>query len=129
MARRTTYHLPPVKHTAPIPMGAKVGNVLYSSALGGMDPVTGEMPKDIETQCENAFKTLRNLLAKAGASADDIVRINVFMKDEANRQKINKPWLDMFPDEDDRPARHQLVISNMPEPYDVQIEVIAVLPQ
>jgi 2-iminobutanoate/2-iminopropanoate deaminase len=87
------------------------------------------MPKDIETQCENAFKTLRNLLAKAGASADDIVRINVFMKDEANRQKINRPWLDMFPDEDDRPARHQLVISNMPEPYDVQIEVIAVLPQ
>src|SRR5688500_18131172 len=127
MPRRTTYHLHPVRHNAPIPMGAKVGNILYSSAIGGAAPDTGVVPEDIETQCDNAFLTLRNLLEKAGGTIDDVVRINVFMKDEANRAKINKPWLEMFPDEDNRPARHQIVIPNMPEPYDVQIEVIAVL--
>jgi 2-iminobutanoate/2-iminopropanoate deaminase len=126
--RRQTYHLDPVKHNAPIPMGAKVGNIIYSSAIGGANPATGVTPEDIDEQCENAFQNLRNFLAKAGATTDDIVRINVFMKSEANRQKINKPWLEMFPDEHDRPARHQLVIENLPAPYDVQIEVIAVLP-
>ena len=129
MSRRQTYHLDPVKHSAPIPMGAKVGNIIFSSAIGGADPATGIVPQgDIETQCENAFTNLRNFLAKAGATTDDIVRINVFMKSEANRQKINKPWLEMFPDENDRPARHQLIVENLPAPYDVQIEVIAVLP-
>ncbi|MPZ47968.1 MAG: RidA family protein [Dehalococcoidia bacterium] len=128
MSRRETYHLDPVKHNAPIPMGAKVGNVVFSSAIGGANPATGVVPEGIDEQCENAFQNLRNFLAKAGATTDDVVRISVFMKSEANRQKINKPWLEMFPDEQDRPARHQLVVENMPLPYDVQIEAIAVLP-
>jgi 2-iminobutanoate/2-iminopropanoate deaminase len=127
--RRETYHLDPVKHNAPIPMGAKVGNVLYSSAIGGANPATGEMPPDIDEQCANAFQNLRNLLARAGATPDDIVRISVYTRNEANRGAVNKPWLEMFPDEHDRPARHQLVVENLPQPYDVQIEVIAVLPQ
>jgi 2-iminobutanoate/2-iminopropanoate deaminase len=126
--RRETYHLDPVKHNAPIPMGAKVGNIIFSSAIGGANPDTGVVPPDIDEQCDNAFKNLRNFLAKAGATPDDVVRVNVFTKEEANRAKVNKPWLDMFPDENDRPARHQLVIPNMPQPYDIQIEVIAVLP-
>jgi 2-iminobutanoate/2-iminopropanoate deaminase len=127
--RRETYHLDPVKHNAPIPMGARVGNIIFSSAIGGAHPDTGVVPSDIDEQCENAFRNLRNFLAKAGATTDDIVRINVFTKSEANRGKVNNPWLEMFPDENDRPARHQLVVENMPQPYDIQIEVIAVLGQ
>jgi enamine deaminase RidA (YjgF/YER057c/UK114 family) len=42
----------------------------------------------------------------AGGSTDDIVKMNVWLKDPTERELLNKHWLAMFPDEHARPARH-----------------------
>jgi len=53
--KRRSIHVEGVHHGAPIPMGALVGNVLFSSGIIGIDPATGTPPDDLESQCEFAF--------------------------------------------------------------------------
>ena len=49
------------------------------------------------------------------------------MKDRSQREAVNRPWLEMFPDEDDRPARHAIEYGAFPPGVLVQLEVIAVV--
>jgi enamine deaminase RidA (YjgF/YER057c/UK114 family) len=125
MPRRRSIHIKPVEHTQPIPAACRVGNMLFTSAIMGADPATGKMPESIEAQVANLWTNLRNVLDHAGGSLDDVVRIGVFVKNADTRPLFNKPWLEYFPDEDDRPARHTMIVENLP--YDIQIEAIAVI--
>ena len=57
---------------------------------------------------------------------DDIVRMTCLLADLGDREAINKQWLEMFPDENDRPARHTSRY-DPPGGMKVQIEIVAVL--
>ena len=100
--------------------------MVFSSAIGGHDPQSHEMPEDIESQVANAFQTARRIMEEAGGSTDDIGKIVVFMGDRENRKFVNPVWLEMFPDEDNRPVRHT-VPATLPPGYLIQIEFIAVI--
>lgn len=126
MAKRTTIEIPGVRHQNPIPMGARIGNIVYSSAIAGIDPTTGHPPADAETQAEVLFRNVRMFMAQAGGSPDDIVRVTVYVKEERYRDAINKEWLKMFPDERNRPARHTLTVPVRGEAL-FQVELVAVL--
>jgi enamine deaminase RidA (YjgF/YER057c/UK114 family) len=106
-------------------MAARVGNIIVTSGIPGADPVTGEMPASLEQQAKNCFTNLENVLAKAGASKDAVVRVTVFIKSNDNRQLVNPAWLATFPDEHSRPARHQTVVETLN--FDIQIEAMAVV--
>jgi enamine deaminase RidA (YjgF/YER057c/UK114 family) len=123
-AWRTSIDIPPVMHQNPIPMASRIGNMLFSSAISGRDPATGATPATIDEQCANVFKNLANVLAKGGAKPGDVGQMTVFIKDPATRPIFNKYWLEMFPDEHSRPARHTHVGDDGPE---VSIEVICVI--
>jgi len=125
MAWRESYEIPPVKHNAPIPMATRAGNILYTSGIMGADPTTGQIPASIEEQARNCFRNLQNILAKAGAKPSDVLRVTVFIKSNQNRQAVNPPWLEMFPDPQSRPARHQTVVETLN--FDIQIEAMAVI--
>ena len=125
MPRRQSFEIRPVGHNAPIPMAAKVGNVIYTSGVMGADPETGQIPADVDQQARNCFRNLANVLAKAGSSPDDVVKVTVYIKSNNNRQAVNPAWLDMFPDENSRPARHQTVVETLN--FDIQIEAMAVV--
>lgn len=126
MARRRTIEIPGVRHAAPIPMGAVLGGLVWSSAIQGMDPQTGVVPDDGPAQVGLAFANLATFLEEAGATTDDVVRLTVYLADPSLRDEVNRYWLELFPDEHDRPARHAVNVplnNNML----VQLEVIAVL--
>jgi 2-iminobutanoate/2-iminopropanoate deaminase len=125
MPLRQSFEIQPVGHRAPIPMAARIGNMIMTSGIPGADPATGEMPASLEEQAKNCFRNLENVLAKAGASKDDVLRITVFIKSNENRQIVNPPWLEMFPDEHTRPARHQQVVETLN--FDIQIEATALI--
>jgi 2-iminobutanoate/2-iminopropanoate deaminase len=125
MAWRESIEIPPVTHSNPIPMACRVGNVLFTSGIAGADPKTGEMPQSQEEQAFNAFANLQSVLDKAGAVPGDVVHVTVFLKDNAYRELINKAWLQMFPKEEDRPARHSLVHPNLN--FDLQIQARAII--
>ncbi len=123
---RQTIHIDPVRHGAPIPMAAKVGNVLMTSGIMGADPATGDLAESVEDQARFCFANLQRVLEQAGGSLDDVLHITVFVKDHSYRQAVNGPWLELFPDENDRPARHTIK-ADLPGTMEVQLEVVAVI--
>ena len=125
--KRRSIHVEGVQHGAPIPMGAKVGNMLFSSGIIGIDPTTGNVPEGLGQQCEFAFAHMKSLVENAGGTVEDIGAVKVYMKDRAQREAVNRPWLKMFPEEDNRPARHAIEDDAFPPGVLVQLEIIAVL--
>ena len=125
--RPRSLEVPGVTHgAAPIPMGARVGNVIYSSGILGKDPSTDKLPPDGEGQARFVFQNMRTLLEAGGATLEDVVRMTVYLKDESMRETLNREWLAAFPDPHDRPARHVL-IHPLPGPILIQVEIVAVV--
>ena len=125
--KKRSLEVPGVSHGgAPIPMGARVGNMIFSSGIMGKDPATDQLPANGAQQAKFAFQNMKALLAVGGATLDHLARMTVFIKDESIRAAINEEWVKCFPDPHDRPARHTLI-------YDLrggmllQLEIIAVL--
>lgn len=119
--------IPGVSHgNAPIPMGARVGNMIFSSGIMGKDPATNELPADVELQAKFAFENMLALLKAGGASLGNLARMTVFIKNETARPAVNAQWLKFFPDPYDRPARHTLVY-DLPGGMLLQLEIVAVV--
>ena len=126
MAKRKSIHIPGMEHSAPIPNGAVIGNMIFSSAISGKDAKTGVLSPDPDEQAEAMFRNLRLFMEKAGGNTERIAHMTVFLKEENYRDSVNKAWLKMFPDDHDRPARHALKVELRGDVL-FQIEVIAVL--
>lgn len=119
--------VPGVTHgSAPIPMGARVGNTLYSSGIMGKDPATDKLPEDAASQARFLFQNMRTFLEVGGATLDDVVRMTVYLKDDSLRDVLNAEWLAAFPDPHDRPARH-VHIHPLRGGMQIQIEIVAVV--
>ena len=127
LRRARSIHVEGVEHGAPIPFGARVGNMIFSSGILGADPTSGEVPEDLESQCWFAFANMRTMLENAGGTLDNVGSVKVYMKDRSQREAVNRAWLEMFPDEADRPARHAIEYDAFPPGVLVQLEVIAVV--
>jgi 2-iminobutanoate/2-iminopropanoate deaminase len=111
--------------SAPIPMGCRVGNVIATSGINGRDPATGAMPPDAAGQAQGCFDNLRRVLEAGGMGLGDVVKLTVYLADEAHRAAINAPWLACFPDPHHRPARHALTLP-LRGGMLVQIEALAI---
>jgi 2-iminobutanoate/2-iminopropanoate deaminase len=108
--RQKSIEIANIGHSAPIPTGSRVGPVLATSAIGGRDPKTGKLPPDVDSQARNAFEGLKLILAEGGLGLGDVVKLDVFLVDDAHRDAINKYWLECYPDAHRRPARHTVVL-------------------
>ena len=106
MARRSV-ELPGVGHgDQPFPLACRVGPLVVTSGIHGVDPSTGALAADAETQIRQAFANLRGVLEAAGASADDVAQVLVTLTDRAHRAHVNEAWIGLFPDAASRPARN-----------------------
>lgn len=127
MSRRTNVEVEGLDHGAmPIPLAAKIGNLLISGGIAGRDPATHTLPDTLEGQCAHMFANLRRILEAAGGSVDDVVRMTVYVPDRSAREVINREWVAMFPNPTSRPARHT-VMADLAQPMLVQCEIYAVL--
>ena len=115
-----------VEHPQPFPAAVKIGNMVFTAGISGEDPETHKVPDDIDGQCSNAFRNMRAIIEAAGGTVGNIAKLTVFMKDRNDRDVFNKYWLEMFPNEDDRPVRHTLA-NDLGGNRRVQMEFIAVL--
>ena len=125
-ARRRILGVAGISHQAPIPQAVEIAGFVYSSAIFGADPDTGELPSDPERQTQLIFQHVRTLLAQAGSGPEAIAKMTFEVSDNAHREHINREWLAMFPDADDRPARHT-VRSDLRRGMHVLCEFTAVL--
>jgi 2-iminobutanoate/2-iminopropanoate deaminase len=126
VTKRQVIELPGARHKAPIPAAVRIGNMLFSSAIGGRDPETGQYSDDPSEQARNAFANMATLMRAAGGAVSDIAHVTVFLKDPEHKRYVDEEWLATFPDPRDRPARHAMTVSRGGAML-VQLEVVAVL--
>ena len=111
MAKRQSVNFPGFAHGNPIPNASRIGNIMMSSVISGVDPGTRNLPADLTGQVANLFTHIRSAVEAAGGSPENIIKINFYMKDPATgRAALNGEWVKMFPDENSRPARHTLAL-------------------
>jgi 2-iminobutanoate/2-iminopropanoate deaminase len=122
---RQTIFLPRMTSEPEIPMGVRMGNAFFSSSISGRDPATGRLGDGAEQQFDLAFRNMKTLVEQAGLSTDDIAHVTVFIGDASGRQLINKPWLQTFPDEHNRPARKTTTYP-LPDGVQVQLQALAI---
>lgn len=108
MGRRKSINIPGFKHVNPIPNASMIGNLVMSGVVIGVDAETHKLPADLKQQCANMFGHVRSIVAAAGCTTDDIIKITVWLKDPGDRAVLNDEWEKLFPDPDSRPARHAL---------------------
>ncbi|MGC2523538.1 MAG: Rid family hydrolase, partial [Stellaceae bacterium] len=107
MAQRHSVNFPGFSHQNPIPNASRIGNIMMTSVISGVDPGTRTLPPDLDGQVANLFRHIRSAIEAAGGSPDNIIKINFYMKDPATgRAALNGEWVRMFPDAEARPARH-----------------------
>jgi 2-iminobutanoate/2-iminopropanoate deaminase len=121
---RQTIYLPRMTAEPAMPMGVRMGNAFFSSSITGRDPATGKLGDSAEQQFELAFRNMSTLVEEAGLSTKDIAHVTVFIGDASGRQLINKPWLQIFPAEHNRPARKTTTYP-LPDGVQVQLQAVA----
>jgi regulator of RNase E activity RraA/enamine deaminase RidA (YjgF/YER057c/UK114 family) len=109
----------------PIPAASRVGPLLATGGVYGLDPATGTLPDDVGEQVRLMFANLARILEAGGGTMGAIARMTVFVKDPAARGAVNDEWVRTFPDADRRPARHTLVNDNLPGKMAVQCDAMA----
>jgi 2-iminobutanoate/2-iminopropanoate deaminase len=111
----------------PIPAAARVGNIVATGGISGIDLDKGAMPSSMDAQCRNMFGLAAKILAAAGAGLDDVLKVTVFLKPDQKRDALNAEWLRHFPNEHARPVRHVLINPYLPEGMLIQCEMMAVV--
>ena len=106
-------HSPQVaQHVNPVPNAAMNNGLLITSGILGKDLETGDYPLDKARQVGLVFKYLEAVLEEAGAGLQDVVKLDLYFADKADRALANPHWERLWPDPARRPARqaHQVIL-------------------
>jgi 2-iminobutanoate/2-iminopropanoate deaminase len=67
--------------------------LVFTTGNIGTDPVTGELPDDIESQTSNTLENLNQVLQRAGTSLANLVKVNVYLNDiETDFEPMNEAY-------------------------------------
>jgi reactive intermediate/imine deaminase len=106
----------------------RAGDLLFVSGVVPVDSegnlVGGE---DVVAQARAVFTAMGKVLAAAGASAANVVKVTVFLTDVDDRPKINPVRQEFFGEA--RPASTLVEVSRLALPgAKIEVEAVAVLP-
>lgn len=114
--------IPGLRHRSPLPAGARAGSTVFSSVIDGADPETREILKDPAAQIRQAFRNAETLMRQAGGDAKGINHIWAFVRSQADASLMLQAYLEMFPNDNDRPAR-KTVIYPLPQGLNMQLQI------
>lgn len=118
-------HAPRAKK-APFAMGVQVGDTIYVSGHVSQDVdgnVVGE--GDMAAQTRQVFSNIEQVLAEAGASLRDVVKITTYITDMSRYAEFSAVRAEVFPDADMASATVAGAVLVRPE-FLVEVETIAV---
>lgn len=128
MSQRRSIEMEGVRHENPIPAASRIGRMVATGTIFGKDPAQGgKFVEGAEEQCAMMFANIRRTVEAAGGTPDDILKLEVWVKDAKYRALVNQQWLVMFPDAHSRPARHTFIDPNLAGAALVQCAFLAVL--
>jgi 2-iminobutanoate/2-iminopropanoate deaminase len=113
----------PVSHYCHV---VRAGNLIWVSGALGV-AADGTVPADAGEQMELALASIDACLKAAGAGAEHVVKVNVYLTDILDRAKVNPPRQRYFGEH--RPASTLVGVTALVLPgAKVEIEATAVIP-
>ena len=125
MSDRRSIDIEGFSHGQPIPSASRIGPLVMTGGVFGVDRANGEIPEELEAQTRLMFDNLQRVLAAAGAGWGDVIRMTMYVRDRSARDAINAAWVTAFPDPASRPARHTVVSATLPAGMLVQCDAVA----
>ncbi|MTI81911.1 MAG: RidA family protein [Firmicutes bacterium] len=107
----------------PYSQAIKMGPFLFISGQIPIDPISGEIKKDVKDQTHQCLKNLREIVLEAGGTLKNIVKTSVFIKNMNQFTEINEVYSQYFQEEP--PARACVEVARLPKDVLVEIEAVA----
>ena len=80
----------------PYSQAIEVNGMVFASGQIPVNPANGEIPEGIEAQAEQVLTNVKNLLAAAGASMEQVVKTTVFIQNMDDFGKVNEIYAKYF---------------------------------
>lgn len=104
----------------------RAGNMVFLSGQIGLDPETMELVNGIEKQIDQVFRNLSVIVAAAGGSPADVVKVNLYLVDLAHFQLVNEIMPRYF--SAPYPARAVVGVAALPKGALVEADATLILP-
>jgi reactive intermediate/imine deaminase len=105
----------------------RFGNLVFVAGQTGRNPVTGETGKDIREQTRNILERIKEILAAAGTSLDNVLTATTYLTNVSNLAAYNEEYGKFFPT--NKPARTTVTVASLNNPeLLIEITVTACIP-
>lgn len=110
----------------PYSQAVKVGPFVYLSGQIGLDPATGELVAGgFEAQVRQAFANMSQVVAAAGGTLADVVKLTLFLTDLSNFAQVNQIMVEQMPEP--YPARSTVGVASLPKGALFEVEATLAL--
>jgi 2-iminobutanoate/2-iminopropanoate deaminase len=124
MAKETFTTDRSARPVGPFSPAVRAGDVLYASGQVAQDHTTGRLiTGDAAAQTERIFRNLEAVLAAAGKTFGDVVKLGVFLTDMRDFAAMNAVCERYF--EPPYPARTTVAVAALPLGAAVEIDLVA----
>jgi reactive intermediate/imine deaminase len=105
----------------------RFGGLVFVAGQTGRNPVTGETGKDIREQTRNILERIKEILAAAGTSLDNVLTATTYLTNVSNLAAYNEEYGKFFPS--NKPARTTVTVASLNNPeLLIEITVTACIP-
>jgi len=112
------------KPIGPYSQAIRAENFIFLSGQIPIDPSTGEMIRgDIRQQTRQVLENIKGVLESQGLGMQDVVKVNIFLKDMGNFNEMNEVYATYF--SSSPPARSTVEVAKLPRNAEIEIEAIA----
>ena len=102
-----------------------VNDLIYLSGIVSEDLKTGELILgEIEDETEQVLKNLSLILEKHGSGMDKVIRVEIFLRDFKDRDRMNAVYVKFFP-QNRLPSRVCVQVADLFDQCKIEILVIA----
>ncbi len=110
----------------PYSQAIRTGDTLWMSGQIALDPTSMQIVEGgIEAQAQRVFANMRAVLAAAGGSFDDVVKLSILLVDLGDFAKVNEIMAAAF--RQPYPARSTYQVAALPRGSRIEVEAVAVL--
>ena len=109
----------------PYSQAIRKGNIVFLSGQIPLDPKTMELVEGIEAQINQVFENLNQVIKAAGASFDDVAKLNIYLTDLSHFTLVNEIMKTYFTEP--FPARAAIGVASLPKGSLVEADGFLVL--
>lgn len=109
----------------PYSQAIMAGDTVYVSGQLPINPSTGEFAEGgIKEQARQSLNNIKNILAEAGMTMQQVVKVTVLMTNMSDFAAVNEVYAEFF--SAPYPARSAFAVAALPKGGAIEIEAIAV---